>query len=385
MGSYSRDMGLRAFTGNINITAFNFLLKLPFLIYSISKTKIFIFFKVTLFSLFVFCLLLLGSRGANIVLFIILSIIVLLYFLLRAKLFLNKATINTIILGLFFGCIMNFTAFNKDKDLNVLERTTNLNNESTQQRLRFYSAAISSIIENPLFGIGIGNWKIHATKYDKPYMYDYTVPYHVHNDFLEIFAELGVFGFILFFGSIFWLLYVMIKAYSSGDYIKIQSYQIVILVFLSILVYLADSFLNFPFTRPVMQIQNLFYMGIAFVILQDYYKINSKINIEFSNGNLNKLISLLIIISTSIYTIYISKTVYESFVEQQFLTVAGNGSYKDYDKEYIFTINSKLPSITASTVPIETLKANLIYNIGGTEDTLHYMIDEGKTKPVFTL
>ena len=127
-----------------------------------------------------------------------------------------------------------------------------------------------------------------------------------------------------------------------------------------------------------MQIQNLFYMGIAFVILQDYYKINSKINIEFSNGNLNKLISLLIIISTSIYTIYISKTVYESFVEQQFLTVAGNGSYKDYDKEYIFTINSKLPSITASTVPIETLKANLIYNIGGTEDTLHYMIDEGE-------
>ena len=39
-GSYSRDMGLRAFSGNINITAFSILLKLPFLLYTISRLKL---------------------------------------------------------------------------------------------------------------------------------------------------------------------------------------------------------------------------------------------------------------------------------------------------------------------------------------------------------
>ena len=38
-GSYSRDMGLRAFSGNINITAFSILMKLPFLLFSLYKIK----------------------------------------------------------------------------------------------------------------------------------------------------------------------------------------------------------------------------------------------------------------------------------------------------------------------------------------------------------
>ena len=72
-----------------------------------------------------------------------------------------------------------------------------MDTSSTQQRLRFYKAALNSILDNPVFGIGLGNWKIHATEYDKPFMIDYTVPYHVHNDFLEMIAEIGIIGFIL--------------------------------------------------------------------------------------------------------------------------------------------------------------------------------------------
>ena len=91
--SYTRDMGLRAFTGNINITAFNFLLKFPFLIYSISKIKISIIIKLLVLISFSFCLFLLGSRGANLLLFIVFFMIVILYFLFRARSFLNKKTL----------------------------------------------------------------------------------------------------------------------------------------------------------------------------------------------------------------------------------------------------------------------------------------------------
>ena len=63
--SYSRDMGLRAFSGNINITAFNFLIKFPFLINVLSRIKINNIIKTIILSIFIFCLFLLGSRGAN--------------------------------------------------------------------------------------------------------------------------------------------------------------------------------------------------------------------------------------------------------------------------------------------------------------------------------
>ena len=381
--SYTRDMGLRAFTGNINITAFNFLLKFPFLIYSISKIKISIIIKLLVLISFSFCLFLLGSRGANLLLFIVFFMIVILYFLFRARSFLNKKTLYIVFFGIIVGGISNYLVFNNDKNLNIIERTTNLNTDSTKQRLRFYSSAIKSIKENPILGVGIGNWKIHGTKYDLTYMSNYTVPYHVHNDFLEIFAELGVFGFILFFGSIFWILYLIFKSYYSKEFIKIKHFNIVLLVFISIMVYLADSFLNFPFTRPVIQIQNLFYWALALVILGSKLNIQKKIMITYKNNNFYRVKALVVVLIISLFTITVSKKVFNSFVDQQFLTAAGNGSYTNYSKEQVYSINSEIPSITATTIPIETLKANLIYNIGELDDTLHYMIDQGEKQNPF--
>ena len=372
--SYTRDMGLRAFTGNINITAFNFLLKFPFLIYSISKIKISIIIKLLVLISFSFCLFLLGSRGEHLLLYIVFFMIVNLYFLFRAISFLNKKTLYIVFFGIIVGGISNYLVFNNDKNLNIIERTTNLNTDSTKQRLRFYSSAIKSIKENPILGVGIGNWKIHGTKYDLTYMSNYTVPYHVHNDFLEIFAELGVFGFILFFGSIFWILYLIFKSYYSKEFIKIKHFNIVLLVFISIMVYLADSFLNFPFTRPVIQIQNLFYWALALVILGSKLNIQKKIMITYKNNNFYRVKALVVVLIISLFTITVSKKVFNSFVDQQFLTAAGNGSYTNYSKEQVYSINSEIPSITATTIPIETLKANLIYNIGELDDTLHYMI-----------
>ena len=52
----------------------------------------------------------------------------------------------------------------------VLDRISfiNLNNndESINQRLRYYSAALKSIRMNPILGVGVGNWKFISIKYD---------------------------------------------------------------------------------------------------------------------------------------------------------------------------------------------------------------------------
>ena len=55
-GSYSRDMGLRAFSGNINITAFSILLKFPFLLYTISRLKLKFILSFLILTSYIFCL-----------------------------------------------------------------------------------------------------------------------------------------------------------------------------------------------------------------------------------------------------------------------------------------------------------------------------------------
>ena len=380
-GSYSRDMGLRAFSGNINITAFSILMKLPFLLFSLYKIKWASFIKVLLLSSFSFCIFLLGSRGANITLIIIFCVIVILYYKLNQVSFINKKTILLLLISLVLGGILNYNIFQKDSSINLVSRTVNLNTSSTQQRLRFYNAALESIIINPVFGVGIGNWKLYSIEKEKPYMKDYTVPYHAHNDFLEVTAELGIVGFILYFGIFIWIFFLIFNSIKSKEYEKNENIYLVILASISLLIYLSDSFLNFPFTRPLMQIQNLFFWSLILVTLKYSYKIHL---FDFIlRINTIKIVGVILIFLASIFTIYISIRVYSSFVDQQFLTAAGTGNLKQYKKEQVFSIKSDIPSITASTVPIETLKANLLYNIDYIDDTLHYMVEKGKTQNPF--
>lgn len=378
--NYSRDMGLRAFTGNINITAFSILLKLPFLLNVISRIKINFLIKVFLFSAFTFCLFLLGSRGANLVLILTLIILLLIHLIFKSNSFITNKTVLVILIGTFIGGISNSLFFQNNDSLNVIQRTSNLDTSSTQQRLRFYSAALSSIKENPVFGVGLGNWKLHGTQYDKPFMRDYTVPYHVHNDFLEVTAELGVIGFILYFGMVLWICFLIFQSIKSKEYLRDEMFYLVFIGLISILIYQADSFLNFPFTRPLMHIQNLFFWAMILVILNSNHL--TKNTIDFTKTSI-KITSLILILTGSLFSIIISHRVFKSFVEQQFLIAAGNGTITDYSKDEVYSIQSELPNIMASTVPIHTAKANIIYNLGYADDTLHYLISQGEKNNPF--
>jgi len=385
--NYSRDLGLRAFTGNINITAFNFIIKLPFLLIIFSRSKVNVIIKFIVLTTFTFTLFLLGSRGANLTFILILILCILTSIYFSKSSFIFKKQLVVLLFAVISGGIINFFLFQDNKSLNVIQRTSDLQTSSTQQRLRFYKAAIQSIKEQPLFGVGIGNWKIHATKYDKPFMIDYTVPYHVHNEFLEVTAETGFIGFILFFGIFFWIAYLIFSAVKSREYLNIEMFYMILACSVSLIAYLSDSFINFPFERPVIVIQILFYIVIILVILNEYQISSNLISININQSRFVKKIALLFLVFSGLsYSSIISFKVFESFKQQQFLTAAGNGTFKNYSKQYVESIKSEIPSITATTIPIETLKANLIYNIkelNKFDDTLHFMIEQGKSQNPF--
>jgi O-antigen ligase len=103
------------------------------------------------------------------------------------------------------------------------------------------------------------------------------VPYHVHNDFLELAAELGLIGL----GIYLLLLYTGFKkvilntwniVFSKTN--LVQSHGIWITTFLYLTVFLIDSNLNFPFARPIVII--ILIIMLAFLASNKEFQTNEK-------------------------------------------------------------------------------------------------------------
>lgn len=162
---------------------------------------------------------------------------------------------------------MSIFSYNVINDKNaynsVTERFSNVTNpiadESVNERLNFYTTAIKSIGDNPLLGIGVGNWKIKSIDLSKDIIISYRVPYFAHNDFLQFLAEIGIIGGICFMFYIFYPLYI---AFLRS--LKSRSFNIDFLIFLIFVVYIVDSMLNFPVERPINYIYLCFTIALFY-------------------------------------------------------------------------------------------------------------------------
>ena len=127
----------------------------------------------------------------------------------------------------------------------------NISADSSNNRFLLWDNAISYIKDHPLIGAGYGNWKIESLPYWKTHLTAYTVPYHAHNDFLEISTELGIIGgltYLSIFILMFWKLFILFRTLSSTNQL------FVLTLFCSLSIYFIDASLNFPFERARMQI-----------------------------------------------------------------------------------------------------------------------------------
>ena len=59
------------------------------------------------------------------------------------------------------------------------------NDGSVNQRLRYYEDVLTHLSSNPIFGVGLGNWKLKSIEYDANDILGYVVPYHAHSDFIR--------------------------------------------------------------------------------------------------------------------------------------------------------------------------------------------------------
>lgn len=255
---------LKGATGNKNINASSILIKIPFLIYLIDRLKNYLFKYIIalLLILAIYILLIIGSRASILSLFVISSIFIFRYFFFSTK---NKALLkNPSALLPLFGIIIPTLFFmlnvERGNTSSITKRVSTINMEdtSTQQRVRFYEHSLDQIIKNPLVGVGLGNWKVKSVDYDKNDISGYTIPYHTHNDFLEIGTELGILGLIL---------YLLVFIFPLLDLLKDKKHEFIninTIILFSGIVYFFDANLNFPHARPVMQIPFILILVFAF-------------------------------------------------------------------------------------------------------------------------
>ena len=279
---FSRSALFLGFAANVNITAFSIIYKIPFFIYSIIQLKKFNGISIIL-SFFIFSLVIFASgtlnstRGAILTYSSLSPILLVIGLIVYLKSKHNKLLIVSF--SYIFSLILSFPlnsllskSFGRAES-NIVNRISSLNalvddekqkDGSLTQRVNFYSQAAKFILKNPIFGTGLGNWKIKSIDTNKENIIGYMVPYHVHNDYLEIATEIGLVGLFIYLAILFLgfkdEIIKFLNIIFTSSRLK-EHYLITITIAIFFYIYFIDSNINFPFHRPIVFINLLVILG----------------------------------------------------------------------------------------------------------------------------
>ena len=363
-GTYTyRSQSYSGLTGNVNIAAFSILLKLPFAFYKAinSKKLATITFNslLILFGIYSFFSIL-YTRGAILGILLI-SLLLLIYMIvlfykknITTRVFLKRILI--IILPLIINILVNsvqtqiLSESNQNSLVDRLETVSDISNESNNSRLRYWKQSFMTGISNPIFGIGIGNWKLKGIETDNAKLVNYVVPYHSHNDFLEIFAETGVLGILFYGGFLAFILLSLIYFFTK----RVQSTPLLFYLILVFIVYFMDSSLNFPFFRPIQQMGFLSIMIFSIVILKSEFGFDDSFKPLKSRFLLNVFWGGLILMAP--FSLYSSARIFNSSTQQYIMLGQFNLNLFNTPLSEIETYEMDYPNISETTIPLNTLK-----------------------------
>ncbi|MDB2366554.1 O-antigen ligase family protein [Flavobacteriaceae bacterium] len=349
-----RSLDYRGVTGSVNILSYLLLMKLPFLFYLGLKANKNQWLYIILSTFSLYSITVINQTRSAILLSLLVIIFMLTVFIYNS--YVDKTNRNLSSLNLFKVLLLpaiivvmlsniQFAVFDKTASVQSRISSININEYSTNSRIRYFSQAFNSIINKPL-GVGLGNWQIESVKADSQNMKSYIVPYHVHNDFLELSAEIGLLGAIAYYMVILSVfLFLLQKIITSIKKRKPLEYELLFLV--SIGVYIIDSMVNFPFGRVLQQINLLFIIAV----LINLYKFKT-ISISYS---IKKLVLLIIIFSIPL-VIYSSSRLFVSSLHQKIMLSHYNLGDFSLKPEDIDNFDMDYSDLTVTTIPMKSLK-----------------------------
>lgn len=183
-------------------------ISLPLIFYLYSKKKKFIYLTILGSVLVAF---LLSFSRAGILSFLLASAISSLIYYLKER---NTLKINYKMFALV-GIIISAIFINTPVYQRILD-SFNFNEGSISQRFSIFKEGLDKYQENPILGIGFGNYGI----LNKNVLDSSLPPYNLHNSYLEILVETGIFTFLSFILILIISLYIALK---SSNYFYFSS------------------------------------------------------------------------------------------------------------------------------------------------------------------
>jgi len=266
-GLFVNIQSIKATIANKNLFSSILFLVFPFLLYSIITDKSWRIAKITLLVV-VLILVWITQTKAVILAFFVFIVVLLFIMLVFRKVRFNKSfiTIASIVIALFL--IIAYLTF---KDQYRFAHIFSTNTAYT--RFMVWENSVEMIKENFVFGVGAGNWQFQFPKYgldqftDSQIREGLTTFQRPHNDFLWVFCELGVVGFIPYISFFILILILTFKLFRRSK--EKDGIWLYALLFAGIIGYLIIALVDFPLERIEHQIV-LFSMFA--IIIANYYK-----------------------------------------------------------------------------------------------------------------
>ena len=243
-----------------------------------------------------------------------------------------------------------------------LAEVANQENQSNNLRKTAWVITATDMIPNdPLLGVGIGNWKVRFLQYENSYSPHYIYMYKNHNDFLELTAEVGIFGGLAFVAIFLLAAFYFIKGTYKNK--NSEQEQWFFLPLFGLFAYSFDAFFNFPQDRP--EIQALFgiYVGIAVGLAVLYFGENSKERKlpTLAIGFIGAIAVVAMVLGVIVERMYFDSSKIQRMVKEEQQGVRSPKSPADY----LIRNYPRIPNLTAVAEPVDVEKAR-------------YLIDEKK-------
>jgi tetratricopeptide (TPR) repeat protein len=170
-----------------------------------------------------------------------------------------------------FAVVYFSTSHNPDSIIFKLQRIANPVDHNNIHRLQIWELTGKMIQDHPLQGVGAGNWKINSPWYYHGYNLgkDQLNWLRPHNDYLWVFAEKGIFGFIAFAGIFCLVLFYLIRLYFSP--IERDKKVFTLFILGGVLSYMAVSFFTFPLERMNHQIYLALFLAATLTLYQEQF------------------------------------------------------------------------------------------------------------------
>lgn len=230
----------------------------------------------------------------------------------------------------------------------------NIHTESISERLQIWSSSFQLIKENPLTGVGAGNWKFRYAEKGLPERAQRgsVVFLQPHNDFLWVFSETGVMG-----GLAFALLFVAAIATAATSLLKPGDLNgnviIAVTLFTGACLYAVHSTFDFPKERPLISFAFAGVLALASTLD------NKRTSLRYSIGNVRIILVTLFISSAMISWLWIARIQGELNLNKAIIART-KGDLKTM-KRHLEKISSTFFQSDLNGTPIDWYRSELAY------------------------